>query len=59
MFWSSDRAAVRAEFFVAISRAKSRLLLTTAQERPRPAHVRRWDVTRHPYSELLDYVDGD
>jgi len=54
-FWGEEGAA-RAEFFVAISRAKRRLVLTTAQQRARPAHATgRWDVGREGHAEFLVY----
>lgn len=55
-FWSSDQVANRAEFFVAVSRAKQRLLLTVASERRRPVGASRWDEHREPHSEFLSYV---
>jgi superfamily I DNA/RNA helicase len=47
----------RSAFFVGISRAKSRLILTTANERPQPdGHVKRWSVHRHSHHEFLSYA---
>ncbi len=46
----------RSAFFVGISRAKSRLVLTTCDSRKRPqVPVNRWDVQRHPHQEFLSY----
>lgn len=57
LFWSRQVDDNRAEFFVAISRAKSELILTSASVRPRPPGAAgRWDVDRHPYQEFLDYA---
>lgn len=55
MFWG-DQDSERATFFVAISRAKQRLLLTHAQTRARPPQARRWDVHRTPHREFLSYA---
>lgn len=47
----------RAAFFVGISRAKRRLLMTVAQRRQRPAgFTRRWDELRRPHGEFLGYA---
>ncbi|MFA5241283.1 MAG: ATP-dependent helicase [Sulfuricella sp.] len=47
----------RCAFFVGISRAKRRLVLTFANQRPRPAGwTRRWNVTRHSQDEYLGYA---
>jgi superfamily I DNA/RNA helicase len=48
---------VKSEFFVAISRAKDELVLTTAAYRPRPAAATRWTENRTAYAELLGYAD--
>jgi superfamily I DNA/RNA helicase len=55
-FWSNDDAANRAEFFVAISRAKQRLILTVARQRERPPGAKRWDGSRTPHPEFLGYA---
>lgn len=57
-FWSDDQGANRAEFFVAVSRAKQRLLLTVADEREKPSGAGRWDEIRTPHIEFLSYVDA-
>ncbi|WPH18065.1 ATP-dependent helicase [Variovorax paradoxus] len=55
-FWGT-RSEERAAFFVGISRAKRRLLLSVAERRPRPAQApRRWDEYRTPLQEFLDYA---
>lgn len=57
LFWDDRFDDKRAEFFVAISRAKHELILTWAQSRPRPAAVSgRWDVWRQAKQEFLDYA---
>jgi len=57
LFWGNRVDDKRAEFFVAISRAKHELILTWAQSRPRPAAVSgRWDVWRQAKQEFLDYA---
>lgn len=57
LFWSRKADDNRAEFFVAISRAKSELILTSALIRPRPPGApSRWDVDRRAYQEFLDYA---
>ena len=58
LFWSRYSDENRAEFFVAISRAKSELVLTWTSTRPRPpGYSARWDIHRRPYHEFLDYAD--
>lgn len=58
LFWSRHVDENRAEFFVAISRAKSELILTWASTRPRPhGFSQRWDVHRRAYQEFLDYAE--
>lgn len=55
-FWGSLEDE-RAAFFVGISRAKRRLLLTVVQRRQRPnGFMRRWDETRRPHAEFLGYA---
>lgn len=57
LFWGERLDDKRAEFFVAISRAKKELILTWAQSRPRPAAASgRWDVRRYAMQEFLDYA---
>lgn len=44
-------------YFVGVSRAKKRLVLTYADQRERPTgHTRRWDVQRTPQTEYFDYA---
>jgi superfamily I DNA/RNA helicase len=55
-FGSTNEA--RAEFFVAISRAKRRLVLTTAARRPRPLGAPgNWREARTPFAEFLTYAN--
>jgi superfamily I DNA/RNA helicase len=57
LFWGNRLDDKRAEFFVAISRAKNELILTWVQSRPRPAAANgRWDIGRHPQQEFLNYA---
>ncbi|MEZ7700311.1 ATP-dependent helicase [Micrococcus luteus] len=57
LFWSTNKSLNRAEFFVAISRAKEGLVLTYSRCRSRPEGLsRRWDVQRNAYQEFLGYA---
>lgn len=52
-----DQESNRCAFFVGVSRAKRRLVLTHANERERPQnHNGRWDVIRTPQQEYLGYA---
>jgi superfamily I DNA/RNA helicase len=52
-----DQDANRCAFFVGVSRAKRRLVLTYAKERERPAgYAGRWVTTRNPQSEYFSYA---
>lgn len=56
-FWG-ELAEERSVFFVGISRAKQRLVLTSVDERPTPSrNPRRWSVSRTPQTEFLGYAD--
>ncbi|MGK4441437.1 UvrD-helicase domain-containing protein [Yersinia proxima] len=46
----------RCAFFVGVSRAKRRLVLTHAKQRDRPANAKRWNVSRTAQSEYFSYV---
>nr|WP_248287620.1 MULTISPECIES: ATP-dependent helicase [Chromohalobacter] len=47
----------RCAYFVGVSRAKRRLVLTHTDQRERPAgHTRRWDEQRSSQAEYLGYV---
>ena len=56
-FWAEPDDE-RAVFFVGISRAKRRLVLTTAATRACPPGIPswRWDVQRTPHGEFLSYA---
>jgi superfamily I DNA/RNA helicase len=54
-FWS-DAEAERSAFFVGISRAKRRLVLTVCAERERPEGAPRWDRNRNEQEEYLGYA---
>lgn len=58
MFWG-DADAARAQFFVAISRAKEHLLLTHVDSRSRPDRVTYWSAHRNAYQEFLAYAADD
>lgn len=52
-----DQDANRCAFFVGMSRAKRRLILTYADQRERPeGHTGMWRVNRTPQSEYLGYA---
>ena len=56
-FWGNDDD-VKAEFFVAISRAKDEVVLTTARQRARPDGASsRWRENSPAHEELLGYAD--
>lgn len=46
----------RCAFFVGVSRAKRRLVLTHADQRERPANAKRWNVSRTAQAEYISYV---
>ncbi len=55
-FWGEEDAE-RCAFFVGISRAKKRLMLTVSDRRaPPPSNPRRWKENRTPHSEFLGYA---
>lgn len=57
-FWG-DPDEQRSAYFVAVSRAKNCLVLTTAAKRARPDNWppnRQWRVTRTPQEEFLEYA---
>ncbi|MBA3013971.1 MAG: ATP-dependent helicase [Proteobacteria bacterium] len=48
----------RCAFFVGVSRAKKRLVLTYVNERPRPTGFGgRWTVARTPHNEFISYAE--
>lgn len=55
-FWSKNKNVNRSDFFVGISRAKNRLILTNCKQRERPiGFSRRWDINRSIYQEFQRY----
>ena len=52
-----EEVAERSAFFVQVSRAKRRLIMTHVDYRERPAgYARRWDEERSPQNEFLGYA---
>ena len=51
-----NQAENRCAYFVGVSRAKKRLILTHADQRERPAGAKRWDVSRSPQNEYFNYA---
>ncbi|MNP22607.1 DNA helicase II [compost metagenome] len=55
-FWGK-LAEERCVFFVGVSRAKQRLVLTTSELRPRPkSSKKRWDERRTQHGEFVSHV---
>jgi len=49
----------RCAFFVGVSRAKDKLLLTHVDRRPRPnGHSGFWNISRTPHAEFLGYAEA-
>lgn len=46
----------RCAYFVGVSRAKRRLVLTCTDKRDRPAGANNWRVSRNPHAEYLNYA---
>jgi superfamily I DNA/RNA helicase len=55
-FWG-DPDAERSAFFVAVSRARHRLLLTVVGNRERPERARRWHEERSEHLEFVGYAE--
>lgn len=55
-FFFGSKNENRCAFFVGVSRAKRRLVLTHAQQRERPLDAKRWDVKRSAQEEYFNYV---
>ena len=52
-----DQDENRCAYFVGVSRAKRRLVLTHSDQRERPAgHTRRWDIRRTAQTEYFSYA---
>lgn len=56
-YWGNDTHEVRCTFFVGISRAKRRLVVTTAETRDKLADINSWKTVRRPHDEFLGYVE--
>lgn len=52
-----DAHESRCTFFVGVSRAERRLVVTTARRRENLREIASWKVTRTPQSEFLDYAN--
>lgn len=48
----------RSAYFVAISRAKRRLILTVSEQRECPEGARRWSVDRTEHAEFVEYAEA-
>ena len=55
-YWGNDIQEVRSTFFVGISRAKRRLLVTTSNTRDKLADINSWRTARNPHVEFVNYV---
>lgn len=55
-FWGDD-AAERSAYFVGISRAKKRLVLTVCERRERPEGAYKWSAKRTGHEEYLGYAE--
>lgn len=51
-----NQAENRCAYFVGVSRAKRRLILTHAEHRERPADAQRWYIHRSAQKEYFDYA---
>jgi superfamily I DNA/RNA helicase len=57
MFWGAIEEE-RQIFFVGISRAKRRLVLTCSKRRETPTGARRWEEARTPQYEFMSYASS-
>ncbi|MGV0908432.1 UvrD-helicase domain-containing protein [Martelella sp. FOR1707] len=55
-FWGEDEAE-RSAYFVGVSRAKRRLLLTVCETRERPVGAKRWTTARTEHEEFVQYAE--
>lgn len=55
-YWG-DQDDARSTFFVAVSRAIRRLVVTTAGRRAEPPGASRWSIRRKRHQEFLSYVE--
>ena len=53
-FWGT-KDAERCAFFVGVSRAKQRLLITYSKKRQKPEGVRTWNSYRNKHAEYWGY----
>jgi superfamily I DNA/RNA helicase len=56
-FWGKI-AEERPAFFVGISRAKQRLVLTICEHRDRPDGAKNWSTKRSPQQEFVGYAEA-
>lgn len=56
-YWGSDTHEVRCTFFVSISRAKRRLVFTTAKTRDKLGDINSWRTACRPHGGVLAYVE--
>ncbi|AXI60019.1 DNA helicase UvrD [Pseudomonas kribbensis] len=56
-YFGKDLYEVRCTFFVGVSRAERRLVVTTALQRDNLANLGTWRVRRKPQEEFLGYVN--
>jgi len=58
-FWGKNKEEERNVFFVGISRAKKRLVLTHCANRETPSnYTGKWIVSRNPHDEFLGYAQA-
>jgi superfamily I DNA/RNA helicase len=57
-YWGNDTHETRCTFFVGVSRAKRRLVVTTAQARDNLGNISSWRSRRTPHAEFLPYVSS-
>ena len=55
-YCGNDRHENRCTFLVGVSRAKRRLVVTTAQTRDNLSNISSWSFRRSPQAEFMDYV---
>lgn len=55
-YWGNDTHETRCTFFVGVSRAKRRLVVTTAQTRDNLSNISSWRYKRSPQAEFMTYI---
>lgn len=55
-YWGNDSHETRCTFFVGVSRAQRRLVVTTDQTRDNLSKISSWRFKRSPQAEFMDYV---